>query len=240
MFWLLSGAAAVHQHPEGGGLGDGQPADCRERTSHHCLHLCGDTVCPGGLGGRARRRPGDAPPGRSPRPRGWIHHHGDVPTGGAGQPRGGARRDHGEVAAGLCETVQRRLHLRQWCTLVKTRSEGPGARWCCWTYEIDLKYTAVQPRMTPEVNLCLKCIFITLFCRKVRCQLLRQPKNKILDIQTHKDNWNLPPAASTTLSGTKIKYCAYCQMGRSRSPLAFYQDLEPSTHALKDQELQLN
>lgn len=87
----------------------------------------------------------------------------------------------------------------------------------------------------PEMHL-----YYTFFGRNVRCQLLRQPKNKILDIQTHKDSWNLPPAASTTHNGTKIKYCAYCQLGRRRSPFALYQDLEPSTHALKDQELQLN
>lgn len=122
MFSLLPGAAAVHQHPEGGGMGHRQPADRPERRSHHHMHLCRDAITPGPLGRRVRRRPGDAPQCRSDGQR--IHHHGDVPAGGdsdhTSQPREGAGRDGAEVAAGLRETVQHRIHLLQPAASMKT------------------------------------------------------------------------------------------------------------------------
>lgn len=125
-FSLLPGAAAVHQHPEGGGVGHRQPADRPERPNHHRMRLRRDAVTPGRLGGRVWRRPGDAPPRCSPRPRPRrrIHHHGDVPAGSvsehARQPREGAGRDGAEVTDGLRETVQHRLHPGQPGTTVKT------------------------------------------------------------------------------------------------------------------------
>lgn len=119
VFLLSPGAAAGHQHPEGGGMGHRQPADRTERTSHH---LCRDAITPGELRGRVWRRPWDSPQCRSPRRR--IHHHGDVPAGRvnehASQPREGAGCDGVEGAAGLCETVQHRLHLGQSGTSVIT------------------------------------------------------------------------------------------------------------------------
>lgn len=124
VFSLLSGAAAARQHPEGGGTGHRRPAGRPERTSHHLMHLCRHAISRGRLGGRLWRCPGDAPQRRDPHPGRGVHHHGDVPTGGVGedasQPGEGAGGDGVEVAAGLLETVQPRLHLGQSDASVRT------------------------------------------------------------------------------------------------------------------------
>lgn len=131
-------------------MGHRQPADRPERTSHHRMHLCRDAIAPGRLGGRLWRRQGDAAQCRSHRARRWIHHHGDVPTGGvtehASQPREGAGRDGAEDAARLRETVQHRLHLGQSGASVKADG-GLERKYCCWKYSTYLIIYKHAPEM---------------------------------------------------------------------------------------------